>query len=700
MNTIGFIIIYVACVLTTLFFLCKSFENDTRIGKRISVMLALAAIDCAIYVIALIISTELPTSIIQSIQMSIGAWLFVILYDMSLNINLKYESSGEKIALIVMLVLVIGDAVLLVLNPMNQWMFEFRTVSMEGKLFFTMIKHVPIAIHYIILFFITAFAIYSTAERKKKDSVANAKKYDAVFYIYTIIAINALMYLLFSYVGPDISSIIYCGCAIILYLIHGNTGMYILRMFSRNDMLDRLGAMVVMFDADGFLFDFSSKAGEILNFNKDYIGVLDENMFVDGRLGMDADYLIDGTTVELMLMVENERRCYNFDFHRLTDDKGHKIGSIYVLHDITSLQNMYSDIEEEMICDPITGMYDEEVLEVKLREFDSPEYMPVCIAVMDINGLSIVNDMMGVSEGDRMLKFCNEVLKTQLRIEDFTAVSNCETVIIMPGFTEAQAMGRMSFVKEIISYQVDFPIFLSIEYGVAEKNNDSVMLADVLGAARNAMRCKKMLNPYSSHSFIVKELNEHVDVLGISSIERRKRICKNAVMVAEKMNLSDENISEIELLAALYEVGKLTLSDSILCKKDALTDKEREDVRMIPLKGFYILNSNKALNKISSYLLAQRENWDGSGYPYGLSGEDIPIQSRIVSLVSAYELITNGTVYSSARSEEEAVDELLRCSGTQFDPDIVKIFINEIHNKEIIGAEREFIENMFPEGIN
>ena len=166
------------------------------------------------------------------------------------------------------------------------------------------------------------------------------------------------------------------------------------------------------------------------------------------------------------------------------------------------------------------------------------------------------------------------------------------------------------------------------------------------------------------------------------------------------MNLSDENISEIELLAALYEIGKLTLSDSILCKKDALTDKEREDVRMIPLKGFYILNSNKALNKISSYLLAQRENWDGSGYPYGLSGEDIPIQSRIVSLVSAYELITNGTVYRSARSEEEAVDELLRCSGTQFDPDIVKIFINEIHNKEIIGAEREFIENMFPEGIN
>ena len=699
MNTIGLIIIYVACVLTTLFFTYRSFENDTRIGRKISLFFALVAADCAMHVPVLIISKTFPASIIFSIQMIMEVWLFVVLYDLSLNINRKDENAKDKTAFLAMCGLAAVDTVLLILNPLKHWMFELETVNLEGLSLFTTIKHIPIVIHYAVLIIITASAIYSNLGRKKNDSVANDQNYNSICCIYIIIAVNAVMYMLFGYAGLDISPIIYCGCAIALYVIHGNMGNYILRMITRNDMLDRLGVMIIMFDEDGLLFDFSSKAAEILDFNEDYIGVLDENMFVDGRLGIDEEYLIDGTSVEFALMVGGKRLCYNFDFHSLTDERGHKIGNVYVLNDITDLQSMYSDIEEEMICNPITGMYDEEVLEVMLREYDSSEYMPVCVAVMDINGLSIVNDIMGVLEGDRMLKFCNEVLKTQLRIEDFTAVNGCETVIIMPGFRESQAIGMMNFVKEMINYQVDFPIFLSVEYGVAEKNDDATTLSDVLETARKAMRCKKLLNPYSSQSFIVSELNKHMDTLGISSPERRSRICKNAAMIAEKMNLSDENISETELLAALYDVGKLTLSDSILRKEGALTEKEWEDVKMMPLKGFYILNSNKDLNEISSYLLAQSERWDGSGYPNALSRGNIPIQARIVSLVAAYEAITVGTVYRAARSEEEAVEELLKCSGTQFDPAIVEIFVKIIEDKNV-GAESEFIKKIFSEGIN
>jgi len=178
----------------------------------------------------------------------------------------------------------------------------------------------------------------------------------------------------------------------------------------------------------------------------------------------------------------------------------------------------------------------------------------------------------------------------------------------------------------------------------------------------------------------------------VSAIESRdyetkhhcRRVQAYAVLLAERCGVSAEDLMEISYGALLHDVGKIGVPDSILLKPGKLTEEEWETMRNHTLIGYKMISRIKFLNKgAADIVLYHHERWKGGGYPYGIAGEEIPLGARIFSIADTYDAITSKRVYKDAVPMDLARAEIERCSGDQFDPEVVEVF-KTITDEELI----------------
>ena len=163
------------------------------------------------------------------------------------------------------------------------------------------------------------------------------------------------------------------------------------------------------------------------------------------------------------------------------------------------------------------------------------------------------------------------------------------------------------------------------------------------------------------------------------------RVTMYSLILARKLNLDDKMLEEIETAGLLHDIGKIGIPQNILCKPGKLTDEEFAIMKSHPEKGEKILTGIKKLAIISNWLKTHHERWDGHGYPLGLKGEEIPFSSRIIALADTYDAMTSTRSYRKALTHEIAISEIEKCAGTQFDPNLAKMFV-EVQN-EILEAK-------------
>lgn len=152
-------------------------------------------------------------------------------------------------------------------------------------------------------------------------------------------------------------------------------------------------------------------------------------------------------------------------------------------------------------------------------------------------------------------------------------------------------------------------------------------------------------------------------------------MAKLAQKMAEKLNLSESKINKLTLVAKLHDIGKTIVPEKILNKKGKLTAEEWKQIEAHPAVGHRILNATEEFSHISEGVLSHHERWDGKGYPRELEGDEIPLLARIIAIVDAYDVMTTKQVYKEAISKEQALAEIKRNAGTQFDPKLADIFL-------------------------
>jgi putative nucleotidyltransferase with HDIG domain len=158
--------------------------------------------------------------------------------------------------------------------------------------------------------------------------------------------------------------------------------------------------------------------------------------------------------------------------------------------------------------------------------------------------------------------------------------------------------------------------------------------------------------------------------------QHSQRVTQLAVGIAEEMGCTQEEIDTIKFAGILHDIGKISVSDAILLKKGKLTEEETKVIQTHPLIGEKILRPLGLLPAEKAIVRHHHERWDGKGYPDGLVKEEVPLLARIIAVVDSYDAMTSNRPYRLARNDGKALDELVRCSGTQFDKDIVEAFKN------------------------
>ena len=198
--------------------------------------------------------------------------------------------------------------------------------------------------------------------------------------------------------------------------------------------------------------------------------------------------------------------------------------------------------------------------------------------------------------------------------------------------------------------------------------------------AMDSLHKNKILESKSYHSSILSSIQATMFAKSQNTEEHAERLSVLCQLMGEQLDLSQSQMDELMLFAMLHDIGKIGIDDNVLNKPGKLTDDEWIMMKKHTEIGYRIALSSPELHSIANYILTHHEHWDGKGYPQGLKEEEIPLLSRILGLVDAYDAMTQDRVYRKAMSKDDAINELIRNSGSQFDPNLTNLFIEIIRN--------------------
>lgn len=362
----------------------------------------------------------------------------------------------------------------------------------------------------------------------------------------------------------------------------------------------------------------------------------------------------------------------------LLDINGNVKGIIGRALDISENKRVQSRLEYLSYTDILTGTKNRTFFEECEGEFNKKENFPLGVIMGDVNGLKLVNDTLGHNEGDKLLKAVAKVLKEVCGERGRVFRFGGDEFIITIKNTSLKYCEELVYKIYERCKEHNSDLFnISIALGTAMKYNNNKDIYQVVKEAEDKVYRKKLLQNRSIKSSVLNSLKIGLGLRSVETEQHTERVMVNVIQVREKLGLERSVIDELTIAAELHDIGKIGVSERILLKPGPLTEEEYEIMKTHSEKGYRIVMASSELKNIAESVLYHHERWDGKGYPIGLKGEEIPLLARIINVCDSYDVMTNTRVYNKkAKSKEEAIKELRRCSGTQFDPKIVDIFVN------------------------
>ncbi len=377
--------------------------------------------------------------------------------------------------------------------------------------------------------------------------------------------------------------------------------------------------------------------------------------------------------------------------------------------------------------DELTGLYNHGYLQEYLKNqvnLAERYNRQLSVIMLDVDHFKFVNDTHGHHAGDIVLKSVAATLNQTLRSTDVVArYGGEEFVVVCPETTAAEAVAVAERIRATIEntsimlksvrtkeHLSDVEIHVTISAGVASYPECGTSRQELLEAADAALReAKRTRNRVVAYADVIHvEKPKRANIIDafmrdssisairplIAAIEARdpntirhsEKTAEYAVAIAREMGFSTYDISLIFKAALLHDVGMIAVPDSILTKNDALNEQEMEAVKLHPKVSAAILAQSPQLAQVADIVLYHHENWDGTGYPTGLKGEDIPLMARVVNVAGSLDSMTSPRTYRSQMTLAEAKQELIAQAGKQFDPDVVRAACRVV---DAVLAQRE-----------
>ncbi len=351
-----------------------------------------------------------------------------------------------------------------------------------------------------------------------------------------------------------------------------------------------------------------------------------------------------------------------------------------VIFDIHEQKIQEERIKYLSIHDNLTGLKNRSYWEEKLQELqDRADTLPLSIIVADINGLKEINDSLGHDVGNNILITTGQLFKRIAGGKGIVArIGGDEFGLLLP-LTDEDSVKKI--VEEIIAEleilrKEDYLLDLSV--GVATKHKKEEDIYNILFLSERRMYDKKLLQSRSTRSHLVLSLLNVMSENTHETKEHCERLAALGSKVAEKMGLKDYQIEKLKILSTIHDIGKIAIPQHILGKPGRLNMEEWQEMKKHAEIGYRITKNIPEFSHVAHEILSHHERWDGKGYPQGLRGTEIPLESRILAVVDAYDAMTSDRVYRKAMSIDKAIGELLNNAGTQFDPFVVDIFVNKV----------------------
>ena len=358
------------------------------------------------------------------------------------------------------------------------------------------------------------------------------------------------------------------------------------------------------------------------------------------------------------------------------------IGAVITFLDITERNKTEAQIRYLSCHDTLTGLMNRSYLEEALILNDKEEKLPISIIFADLNGLKLVNDVFGHATGDNLIKRAGNILKKSCRASDIIArVGGDEFIILLPNTESDIAQRVVDRIKLELMKETVNEVQCSMALGFDTKTSIYQDIEKIMVNAESEMYKEKLNLRKSFAQDTISNLIRSLQKKSIKEKTHSETVAKLCSDMGKAMGLPENEVKKLSEAGYLHDIGKVALDEEILLK-DELDEHEKQQMHLHPVTGYRILNLFDETLDLAPGIYGHHEKWDGSGYPKGLKGQEIPMISRIISLVESYERRLAKYELPESEAREIIFQELREDAGSIFDPELVEKFIQMMQKME------------------
>ncbi len=358
------------------------------------------------------------------------------------------------------------------------------------------------------------------------------------------------------------------------------------------------------------------------------------------------------------------------------------VGAVVTFMDNTEQKKSEEHIKYLTYHDALTDINNRLFFEEHIPVLDIEENLPISVIFGDLNGLKLTNDIFGHAAGDRLLVDAAAAFKKASVGNDIVArIGGDEFALIMPHTDADRAKAVIAEIRKSFSNEDSNNIIGSVSLGSSTKTSAEESIQEMIEIAENLMYKDKAINRNTNNRNMIRKIINNLHNRSLREKRHSENVSVLCERIAEEMGLSKSEIKRLGENGYFHDIGKIVLEDGILNKHRDYSEEEYRRMQQHPVVGYRILNLFDETIDLAQGVLNHHEHWDGTGYPKGISGEEIPLSSRIIGVAETYDAMTNDC-YNRSTSHEEAIDEIKSLAGAKFDIDVVNAFIRVIQTED------------------